>query len=300
MAIENGVLKPTGVIQLRGGTAEVLANINPVLNNREIVVETDTGKIKAGTDGLTAWNDLPYVGGWLSDEMLTWVNNIDYAVLRNSVKVDNYISKEEAIEAISDGNFSNIWIGTRIKQNRYSGYIVLDFNYFHGIENCSAPHVVVAPYGNSVMLELSPEGFSSGGYYGFSALRDWLATQAEAAVNFFGEEHVLTHKEYLCDGITNGEASHYDWYDSQCELMTLQQVYGNQYYGSPDLSNKSGNHQFSYYRIFREALSSMPPYTLRDVASANSLWLADNITGLSQFIVDSEEFFSATPYMCIC
>ena len=63
MAIENGILKPSGVIQLRGGTAATLASVNPVLNEREIVIETDTGKIKTGTDGLTAWNDLPYVGG---------------------------------------------------------------------------------------------------------------------------------------------------------------------------------------------------------------------------------------------
>ena len=74
MAIENGILKPIGVIQLRGGTAAVLANVNPVLNKREIVVETDTGKIKVGTDGLTAWNSLPYVGGNGSE---TWTFELE-------------------------------------------------------------------------------------------------------------------------------------------------------------------------------------------------------------------------------
>lgn len=62
MAIENGVLKPTGVIQLRGGTAAVLAAENPLLARREIVVEVDTGKIKIG-NGTDSWNALPYVGG---------------------------------------------------------------------------------------------------------------------------------------------------------------------------------------------------------------------------------------------
>ncbi len=62
MAIENGVLKPTGVIQLRGGTAAVLASENPSLSRREIMCEVDTGKIKVG-DGVNNWNDLPYAGG---------------------------------------------------------------------------------------------------------------------------------------------------------------------------------------------------------------------------------------------
>ena len=62
MAIENGVLKPTGVIQLRGGTALALSTENPLLARREIVVEVDTGKIKIG-NGTDSWNALPYVGG---------------------------------------------------------------------------------------------------------------------------------------------------------------------------------------------------------------------------------------------
>ena len=74
MAIENGILKPSGVIQLRGGTAAVLASVNPVLSEREIMIETDTGKIKVGTDGLTAWNSLPYVGGNGSE---TWTFELE-------------------------------------------------------------------------------------------------------------------------------------------------------------------------------------------------------------------------------
>ena len=65
--IENGILKPNGVIQLRGGTAANLTAVNPLLKNREIVVETDTGKAKIG-DGTHRWNELAYVGGTLPVE----------------------------------------------------------------------------------------------------------------------------------------------------------------------------------------------------------------------------------------
>jgi hypothetical protein len=60
--IENGVLKPSGVVQLRGGTFEAMSEANPLLARREVAVEIDTGKIKVG-DGVTSWNDLPYAGG---------------------------------------------------------------------------------------------------------------------------------------------------------------------------------------------------------------------------------------------
>ena len=62
--IENGVLKPSGVIQLRGGSFEAMSDANPLLARREVAVESDTGKIKVG-DGVTLWNDLPYAGGGL-------------------------------------------------------------------------------------------------------------------------------------------------------------------------------------------------------------------------------------------
>ena len=61
MAVDNGILKPSGVIQLRGGTRQVLHDVNPLLASREIVIELDTGRLKAG-DGIHRWNELPYAG----------------------------------------------------------------------------------------------------------------------------------------------------------------------------------------------------------------------------------------------
>lgn len=49
---------------LRGGTAANLAAVNEVPRAREMVVETDTRKLKVG-DGVTAYNLLPYIQGAL-------------------------------------------------------------------------------------------------------------------------------------------------------------------------------------------------------------------------------------------
>ena len=48
-------------IQLKRGTAEALARVNPVLAAGEPGFVTDENRLKIG-DGVTAWNDLPYFG----------------------------------------------------------------------------------------------------------------------------------------------------------------------------------------------------------------------------------------------
>ncbi len=51
----------TGLVQHKTGTASQWASVNPVLAKGALGIENNTYKIKVG-DGVTAWNDLPYVG----------------------------------------------------------------------------------------------------------------------------------------------------------------------------------------------------------------------------------------------
>lgn len=48
-------------LQLRGDTAAAWTAANPILNARELALETDTGQFKIG-DGVTNWTVLPYGG----------------------------------------------------------------------------------------------------------------------------------------------------------------------------------------------------------------------------------------------
>lgn len=61
MTIDAGILRLEKGVQLRGGKGEVLATVNPLLSEREIMIETDTGRLKIG-NGLSHWNELPYYG----------------------------------------------------------------------------------------------------------------------------------------------------------------------------------------------------------------------------------------------
>ena len=57
--INNGILQLGNGLQHRGGTSADLTSVNPLLKQREIVIETDTNRIKIG-DGVHRWNELEY------------------------------------------------------------------------------------------------------------------------------------------------------------------------------------------------------------------------------------------------
>lgn len=58
---------------VRGGTAANLAAVNEVPKHRELIVETDTGKLKLG-NGSTPYNDLDYIGG--GGGGAAWLNGV--------------------------------------------------------------------------------------------------------------------------------------------------------------------------------------------------------------------------------
>ena len=63
-------------IQLRRGLSSVLSAVNGVPLAGELVVELDTGKVKAG-DGVNNYNSLEYVGDHLDLEAETWTFILD-------------------------------------------------------------------------------------------------------------------------------------------------------------------------------------------------------------------------------
>lgn len=61
----------------RGGTAADLATVNEIPLSRELVVETDTGKMKLG-DGVTAYNALAYMAGGAPLELQKTATHIQW------------------------------------------------------------------------------------------------------------------------------------------------------------------------------------------------------------------------------
>jgi hypothetical protein len=53
-----------------------------------------------------------------------------------------------------------------------------------------------------------------------------LADAKTAINNAFGSAHILSHRQFLCNAVTDGYPSGGSWYDSTVELMTEENVYG--------------------------------------------------------------------------
>ena len=68
-------------------TAYSLQYTNPILNNNQIAIELDTGKIKVG-DGTTAWNDLDYIDTTSADQIDTVVTSLTL-LLESITPVEN-------------------------------------------------------------------------------------------------------------------------------------------------------------------------------------------------------------------
>ena len=252
MAIENGILKPTGVVQLRGGTAAVLASVNPVLNEREIVVESDTGKLKVGTDGLTAWNDLPYVcscssssgdgGGGTGGEIST-VTAEEHNETYDDTDLGTFNSsviQSGAFTGINPGgyyNFSNVAYSyldenDTTQNDTYTGKMrVMHLDYLHiygDSDYASLPHhIAVVPDNNLFNVKMNDTNTTEGGYVG-SKMRTKYLRRAEAIFKAcFGADHVLIYREYLINAVTNGKPSGGIECDCCVELMDERMIFGS-------------------------------------------------------------------------
>ena len=103
--VENGILKPSGGIQHRGGTYAALNEQNPLLARREIVVEVDTGRMKVG-DGVRRWNALNYTSdiGGMSVPTLEVTQSSQTVYAGNSIELTITTNSDGEIELISSDN----------------------------------------------------------------------------------------------------------------------------------------------------------------------------------------------------
>ena len=134
MIDNQGILKPNGAIQLRGGTYEALRTQNPLLSRREIMTEVDTGRLKVG-DGIHRWNDLAYTSDIGNMSIPTLMLNFESGteiVLGSQKEIVITTNSDGKIEVTSsDNSIVKVITETSIDENlvQYiSGY------YIQGVE----------------------------------------------------------------------------------------------------------------------------------------------------------------------
>jgi len=132
--------------------------------------------------------------------------------------------------AINSGAFTDMFIGDYWTLNGRV-YRIAHFDYWlnTGDTVCTKHHVVLVPDASMVSAKMNETNTTDGGYAG-SLMRGeggGLETATATITNDIGDSHLLTHRSYLSNAVSNGAATAAGWYDSMIDLMSETMVYGH-------------------------------------------------------------------------
>ena len=145
--------------------------------------------------------------------------------------------------AIKAGTFDDIFVGDYFMVGDNKIYIgALDWYLNCGDTSCTEHHALLVPGNNLYAYHMNATDTTEGGYVGSDMYKNGL-TQAKQFFNdAFGAAHILSHRQYLVNAVTNGKPTGTDWYDSTVELMNENMVYGGrQFSPMPDGTTEAWN-----------------------------------------------------------
>ena len=177
--------------------------------------------------------------------------------------------------AIRDGSFKDLYIGDYWTIDG-TVYRIADFDYFlrAGDTECTTHHAIIVPDVNMDTQKMNDSNVTTGAYVGSKMYTTNMATAKAKIKADFGSAHILAHREYLANAVSNGKQSAGAWYDSEIELMTESMVYGAPHFAPAcDGSTVPANYtvackQLSLFRHRPDLISNRQTYWLRDVVSA--------------------------------
>lgn len=185
--------------------------------------------------------------------------------------------------AIKAGTFDDMYIGDYWTINGVN-YRIAAFDYYYqtGDTSCTTHHVVLVPDGNMYTHCMNDTNITTGAYVGSKMYTEGL-TQAKETINAaFGSAHILNHRQYLQNAVTDGYASGGSWYDSTVELMTEQNVYGCKIFGNVSNGTALPNNytvdksQYPLFAFRPDMISNRAWFWLRDVVSASDFANVNN------------------------
>lgn len=210
----------------------------------------------------------------------------------------------EQWEAISNGGFDGLYIGDYWTINGIAWRIAA-FDYYlgTGTPECTAHHAVIVPDTCLYTAKMNAATTTTGGYAG-SQMRVTNLAQAKTTIGAaFGENHILSHRQYLCNAVTNGKPSGGSWYDSTIELMTERNVYGSTIFGvGNDGSSSPALHtldrsQFPLFAHDPSMMSNRQTFWLRDIVSGALFARTDGSGNASADVADGS--FGVRPAFAI-
>lgn len=179
--------------------------------------------------------------------------------------------------AIKAGTFKNLYLGDYWSIGGVD-YLIAAFNYWLtcGDTACNTNHLLVVPRNNLYTADMNSSNITTGGYVGSEMYKTGLAQAKTTINNAFGSAHILSHRQYLVNAVTNGKPTGSDWYDSTVELMNENMVYGGrQFSPMPD-----GTDPWNTCRNYTIDKSQLPLFHLAPwlICNRNWYWLRDVVS----------------------
>lgn len=175
--------------------------------------------------------------------------------------------------AIQAGTFEDMYIGDYWTIGGVV-YRIAAFDYYLrcGDQDLTTHHVVIVPDSNLYNAKMNDNNTTEGGYVGSAMYKTGLE-QAKTTIKAAFNGHVLKHRVYLTNAVTNGKPSVGAWCDSEVELMNEQMVYG----GAIFMPGCDGTTVPTNYRVEK---SQLPLFAHRPDLISNRLtfWLRDVVT----------------------
>lgn len=184
--------------------------------------------------------------------------------------------------AISAGTFEDLYIGDYWVINGVNWRIAA-FDYYLncGDTSCTKHHVVIVPDTCLYNHVMNDTNITTGGYVGSKMYTEGLE-QAKTTIKAAFSGHVLSHRVYLTNAVTDGHPSAGAWCDSEVDLMNEQMVYG----GAIFMPITNGSTVYTNYRVEKSQLPLFAHEPSR-ICNRATWWLRDVVTASYFALVNS-------------
>ena len=183
--------------------------------------------------------------------------------------------------AIKDGSFKGMFLGDYWSiGGRIWRIVDMDYWYNCGDTAFTSHHLVIMPDEALYNAQMNTTNITTGGYVGSEMYKNNLAN-AKTIVNAAFQGSVLTHREHLCNAVTNGKQSGGAWFDSSIELPSEIMMYGHIHFGNASDGNTIPN----IYTTSKTQLALFMVCPRFIVNRSYNQWLRDVVSSASFAVV---------------
>lgn len=266
--------------------AEAAAELAGTRANTDKTLKIENAPADAAAVGAALGKKLDLTGGTLNGPLifpgsLTALGYANNAGNRNAMPPrDRSLGAPttEHFEMIASDKYNELFLGDYWTVDGVD-WVIGDFKFWHntGDTACEKPHVVVFPRNNLYTYKFNPTNTTEGGYVGSDLYKNGLTQAKQMVTAAFGSAHILSHREYLVNAVTNGVPTGTDWYDSTVELMNENMVYGSRQF-SPMLNGAINPQKTCRNYTIDKSQLSLFRYEPWTICNSNWYWLRDVVS----------------------